>query len=85
MEDQSKLHTEVEISSRWLALINTRLKLNCLMANRQKFGCKAIDPVIVMKMWNSVLHDERGLPDNWILEPWVLVGMRVEHPLGHNQ
>jgi len=48
------------------------------------FHHKAIDPVVVMKMWNGVLHDERGLPDNWILEPRVLVGMRVEHPLQCN-
>ena len=84
-EDQQNLHTEAEISNRWLVLINMRLKLDCLMANRWKFGRKAIDPVVVMKTWNGVLHDERGLPDNWVLETGVLVGMRVECPLGRNR
>ena len=71
--------------NRWLVLINMRLKLDCLMANRRKFGHKVIDPVIVMKTWNGVLHDKRGLPDNWVLETGVLVGMRVECPLGRNR
>ncbi|EDR01863.1 uncharacterized protein LACBIDRAFT_332915 [Laccaria bicolor S238N-H82] len=36
----------------------------------------AIDPEIVRKTWDGVPHDEQGLPDNWISESWVLVGMR---------
>ncbi|EDR00572.1 uncharacterized protein LACBIDRAFT_334020 [Laccaria bicolor S238N-H82] len=37
---------------------------------------KAIDPEIVRKTWDGVPHDEQGLPDNWISESGVLVGMR---------
>ena len=33
-EDQSKIRTREEVTNRWLALINTRLKLNCLMADK---------------------------------------------------
>jgi hypothetical protein len=33
--------------------VNTRLKLDCLMANRQRFGRQAIDPIVVMKTWNG--------------------------------
>ena len=66
-----------EITNWWLALINMRLKFNCLMANKHRYGHKGIDPSVVMKMWNSVLQDERGLPENWISDAGVSVGMRA--------
>ena len=83
-EDQDKLHTSEELTNRWLALINTRLKLDCLMANKHRYGHKAIDLRVVMKTWNGMLQDERGLPENWILDAGVLVGMRAGRPLGRN-
>jgi len=73
-----------EITNRWLALINTRLKLDCLMADKRRYGRKAIDPSVVMKTWNGMLQDERGLPENWISDAGVLVGMRAGQPPGHN-
>ena len=65
-------------------MINTRLKLDCLMADKRRYGHKAIDPRVVMKTWNGVLQDERGLPENWISDARVLVGMRAWQPLGCN-
>jgi hypothetical protein len=84
-ESRDKLHTESEIISRWLHMVNTRLKLDCLMANRSRYGRKAIKPDMVERTWNNVLHDERGLPENWVLDSGVLVGMRVERPPGRNR
>ena len=54
------------------------------MANKCRYGHKAIDLSVVMKMWNSVLQDKRGLPENWISDAGVLVGMRAGWPPGHN-
>ena len=79
------MHTSEELTNRWLALINTRLKLDCLMANKHRYGHKAIDPRVVMKTWNGVLQDERGLPENWISDAGVLVGMRAGRPPGRNR
>ena len=62
-----------------------RLKFDCLMSNKRRYGRKAIDPKIVRKTWDGVLQDEQGLPDKWVYESGVLVGMRVEHPPGHNR
>ena len=84
-EDKEKLHTDAKIVSRWLAVINMRLKFDCLMSDKRRYGCKAIDPEIVRKTWDRVLQDEQGLPDNWVYESGVLVGMRAERPLGRNR
>lgn len=83
-EDPQRVHTKAEIAGRWLSMVNTRLKLDCLMTNKARYGCKALNPVMVKQTWNNVLHDERGLPDNWISESGVLVGMRMVRPPGCN-
>ena len=58
-ENQSKIHMREEVTNRWLALINTRLKLDCQMADKQQYGRKAIDPTVVMRTWNSILVTTR--------------------------
>jgi len=83
-ENQEKLHTKDEIVGRWLAMINMRLKLDCLMTDKRHYDHKAIDPKLVQRTWDGVLHDEQGLPDNWVAESGVLVATRAEHPPGHN-
>ena len=84
-EDREKLHTVAEIVSRWLAAINLRLKFDCLMTDRTRYGRKAIDSELVRKTWDGVLHDEQGLPENWVSQSGVLVGMRAERPPGRNR
>jgi len=84
-EDPQKIHTKVEVMGRWLSILNTRLKLDCLMTNNVRYGRKALNPEMVERTWNNVLCDERGLPDNWVSGSGVLVGMRMERPPGRNR
>jgi len=74
-----------EIVGRWLAVTNMHLKLDCLMMDRMWYDHKAIDSELVQKAWDGVLHNEQGLPENWVSQSGVLVGMRAEHPPGHNR
>ena len=76
-EDQARLHAESEIVARWLHMINGRLRLDCLMASTRRYGQKAVNRDMVERTWRNVLHDERGLPDDWVLDSGVLVGMRA--------
>ena len=84
-ENEERIHTTAEIESRWIAMINTKLKFDCLMTDRRRYGRKAINPEVVRKTWNGVLSDERSLPDDWVSEAGVLVGMRVSRPPGRNR
>ena len=84
-EDKNRLHTEAEIANQWLNMVNTRLKLDCLMTDKKRYGRKATNPDKVEQTWCNVLHDERGLPDGWIVNSEVLVGMRVARPPGRNR
>ena len=84
-EDQARLHAESEIVARWLHMINGRLRLDCLMASTRRYGRKAVNRDMVERTWRNVLHDERGLPDDWVLDSGVLVGMRAGRPPGRNR
>ena len=83
--DEERLHTKAEVESRWLAMVNMRLKFDCLMTDKKHYGRKAIDPKVVRRTWDGVLFDERGLSENWVLEAGDLVGMRALHPPGCNR
>ena len=84
-EDQARLHTESEIVACWLHMINGRLRIDCLMASTKRYGRKAVNRDMVEQTWRNVLHDERGLPDDWVLDSGVLVGMRAGRPPGRNR
>jgi len=56
-------------------MVNARLKLDCLLTNKKRYGHKATNPGVVEQTWCNVLHDERGLPDRWVMDSEVLVGM----------
>ena len=83
--DEERLHTKAEVESRWLAMVNMRLKFDCLMTDKKCYGHKAIDPEVVRRTWDGVLFDERGLSETWVSEAGDLVGMRAMHPPGRNQ
>ena len=83
--DEERLHTKAEVESRWLAMVNMRLKFDCLMTDKKRYGHKAIDPEVVRRTWDGVLFDKRGLSENWVSKAGVLVGMRAMRPPGHNR
>ncbi|KAG0702107.1 hypothetical protein DFH29DRAFT_755173, partial [Suillus ampliporus] len=73
--DGEKYHSQTEVYNRWINAINTRLKFDQLLADPMRYGRKAIKADNVLKTWSGILHNEENLPDNWIRQSGVLVGM----------
>ncbi|KAG1872258.1 hypothetical protein F4604DRAFT_1768278 [Suillus subluteus] len=84
--NNSKLyHSNKEIYNRWLKAINNRLKLDRLLTDSTRFGKKATKIDKVLKTWSGILLNEENLPDNWIRQSGVLVGMTSYRPPGRNR
>ncbi|KAK7019938.1 hypothetical protein R3P38DRAFT_2631262 [Favolaschia claudopus] len=73
---ENKIVSNTEVHNRWLSLINAALKRDQLLTNKARFGSLAKKPQLVLETWSGVLHNEDSLPDNWLLEKGVLVGIR---------
>jgi len=80
--DPEKVITKKEARERWLHAINKRLKFDCLMTDKRKYGKKALRPTLVDKTWWQVLKNKEDLPEDWIREYGVLVGIGSDHD-GH--
>ncbi|KAL6298146.1 hypothetical protein BKA93DRAFT_754380 [Sparassis latifolia] len=76
-------HTDREIYTRWYKTISTRLTLDRTMT-RKRFGRRAVPTALVRNTWAGCLYDEKGLPDDWLTQPEVLVGM-APRSTGANQ
>ena len=63
-----------EIQNKWMKIMNKRLALDQAMTNT-RYEKKAIKDEVVPHTWSGTLHDEGHLPDNWIRNAGVLVGM----------
>lgn len=63
------------IRKRWTNTMNSRLELDKIMANKSKYGSKANPPKLVLRTWDGTLANEGELPDNWIRERGVSVGV----------
>ncbi|KIJ06161.1 hypothetical protein PAXINDRAFT_92421 [Paxillus involutus ATCC 200175] len=83
--DTSKFHTREEIQNRWIFAMNSRLKMDMLLTDRARYGKKAIPQKTVLQTWSGVLLDEDNLPDNWIWQSGVLVGITSQRPPGRNR
>lgn len=66
-------HSQAEITNRWFAAMNTRLRLDCEMTH-VKYGKRKLDCRTVERTWNGLLNDEKDLPPAWA-KPGFLVGM----------
>ncbi|KAJ7506311.1 hypothetical protein B0H11DRAFT_1707133 [Mycena galericulata] len=65
-----------EIHNKWLHAINERLKFDCILTNHSRYGKNvSIKPILVLQTWSSTLKNEEDLPENWLKEPKVLVGI----------
>ncbi|KAG1771544.1 ribonuclease H-like protein [Suillus occidentalis] len=80
--DREKHHSENEIYNKWLHAINMRLKFDRLLTDSMRYGKKASKIDIVLKTWSGLLKNEDDLPDNWIRQTGVLVGMTPRPPPG---
>jgi len=79
----TKLPTREEIHNRWVKSMNLRLKFDKLQMDTKRYGSRAMKSDLVLKTWSGILLDEDNLPDNWIWESGVLVGITLPRPLGH--
>ncbi|KAJ7732743.1 ribonuclease H-like protein [Mycena maculata] len=78
-------HSETEIHNRWVATINKRLKIDRLLTDISRYGSHALHVNTVLKTWDGVLMDNKTLPDNWIWQSEVLVGIGNFRPPGRNR
>ncbi|KAF8235246.1 hypothetical protein L208DRAFT_1392784, partial [Tricholoma matsutake] len=56
-----------------------------LSTNRKLQDRGALTQGIVLQTWSGVLKDEDSLPNNWIWQQGVLVGISSRCPLGWNR
>lgn len=72
---EGETHSQTEISKRWFAAMNTRLRIDCEMTH-PKYGKRKIDSSTVERTWSALLKDdsEKGLPPAWAT-PGFLVSM----------
>ncbi|KAG1789812.1 uncharacterized protein HD556DRAFT_1433543 [Suillus plorans] len=82
---KEKFHSETEIYNKWLHVINTRLKFDRLLTDSKRYGKKALKVETVLKTWSGLLLHEDNLPDNWVHNTGVLVGMAPRRPPGRNR
>ncbi|KAJ7585400.1 hypothetical protein C8J56DRAFT_788212, partial [Mycena floridula] len=64
-----------EIHNMWVHNMNERLKFDGSLTNTGRYGKKVLTVKTVLDTWSSALRDEATLPDSWIWEPRVLVGV----------
>ncbi|KAJ7585068.1 hypothetical protein C8J56DRAFT_788696 [Mycena floridula] len=64
-----------QIHNTWVRALNEHLKNDCFMTNQAQYGIRALNPDLVLRTWSGTLRDEDNLPDFWIKEPKVLVGI----------
>ena len=76
IRNEGELTTANEVRSKWLAAVNLRLELDRKMTN-PKYEKKALNKSLVLGTWKGVLKNEQDLPDDWIREDGVLVGIDI--------
>ncbi|KAJ7748895.1 hypothetical protein B0H16DRAFT_1319529 [Mycena metata] len=76
IKDNGVAKTTTEIHNRWVALINERLEIDRNLTNHMRFGKQnSLPPSLVLETWKGTLFDEAKLPQMWLREPEVLVGI----------
>ena len=83
-DDETSWPSKQEIHNRWIHGVNKRLALDQAMTN-PCYGAKALDTLLVLHTWSGVLKNEASIPENWIRQPRVLVGIvPLEQPRRQN-
>ncbi|KAF9495500.1 hypothetical protein BDN71DRAFT_1391246, partial [Pleurotus eryngii] len=72
-----------EVNNWWLAVINSKLELNCDMTD-ETLEKRKLKEKVVLQTWKGVLKGESRLPRNWIKIGGVLVciGLRFHQDKG---
>ncbi|KAF5343921.1 hypothetical protein D9758_012103 [Tetrapyrgos nigripes] len=69
--------TSREIENRWIHMVNERIQLDRRMTSR-KYGSKGVSPNLVRATWQGLLMREHTLPDDWVTNTGVLVGIESD-------
>ncbi|KAJ7643412.1 hypothetical protein DFH06DRAFT_999150 [Mycena polygramma] len=70
-----------EIHNKWVSVINERLLFDRILTNETKYGKHAsVSPSLVLQTWGKTLKSEESLPNDWLREPEVLVGVERYEP-----
>ncbi|THU81224.1 hypothetical protein K435DRAFT_574333, partial [Dendrothele bispora CBS 962.96] len=69
--------TEQEVENRWNYMMNERLQLDRRMTSL-KFGKRRVNPKLVKATWKGLLKAENSLPDDWVTNTGVLVGIESD-------
>ncbi|KAJ7743800.1 hypothetical protein B0H16DRAFT_1322558, partial [Mycena metata] len=65
-----------EVRNRWIYTMNDRLETDIFLANPMTLKDRAhIAPALVLQTWHKTLLEGDKLPQNWLREPRVLVGI----------
>ncbi|KAJ7226782.1 hypothetical protein GGX14DRAFT_385581 [Mycena pura] len=76
-----RLASEEEIERKFKFVINQRLQMDKVLANRPRKGKRpALPAKLVLATWSGILDDAHSLPADWLREPRVLVGSRSFPP-----
>ncbi|KAK0495053.1 ribonuclease H-like protein [Armillaria luteobubalina] len=74
-DDPTKWHSEEQVWNLWIEAMNKRLTIDRLLVNKLRYGSKAMTKTKVLSTWRGTLHDEKSLPEDWISQRGVLVGI----------
>jgi ribonuclease HI len=93
IEDESnpmKTPQRKAVADRWRQAISRRLQYDKILTRREAFGKKALDVDIVREIWEKVIYtpstNKPHLPDDWVTNRGVLVGIPVNRrPPGRNR
>ena len=64
-----------EVTRRWYAAIDQRLDLD-RRACAAYLGRSALKPAMIACIWEPIVHARGGLPQNWVTDSGVLVGIK---------
>jgi hypothetical protein len=70
--DEERIHTDREIRTRWLRVINMRLTEDKITATKVERNKKSLHRV--KETWEPILKRSAELPHNWVYNHEVLVG-----------
>ncbi|KAJ7697650.1 hypothetical protein B0H17DRAFT_928271 [Mycena rosella] len=70
---------EENIHNLWLKTMNAALTRDRILTNKTRFGLLSFKKQLVLNTWSGLLMDEDSLPDDWIHEKGVLVGIRPKN------
>ena len=84
IQKENAAFTRNEIKNKWTHVLNDRLDLDRKLTH-QKFGKKALPIKLVKATWQGTLQNEETLPENWITDDGVLVGIDLQDDDGRGQ